>query len=236
MPEALNEAYIVDFGKYRRSMQDDTWARMLEQFHVPWRPGFTWDHETRCWDNAPWGSRPNVLRQFVEVFVRQCQELYDALIELHRLRTVYDAIGENLDTLGRIVGTDRGRPLLDYSEWFRGDDSRTVDKSPTWVPGAPTMVLHQRTDEEFRHFIITKAIRNHTFAASVPEIQAMVKMLIGLDVSFVRTAPMTVIVIASGANFQHKYILGIPESNDRYENFWVPPYPAGLSIAGVVTK
>jgi hypothetical protein len=234
--ENIDDKYFVDFDRYCRNMSDDAWARMLEQFHVPWRPGFTWNHVERCWDRAPWGRRPGILRQFLDVFIRQCQELYDVLIDLQRARTVAEAEGENLAVLGRIVGADHGRPLLDSNEWFHTDDPRTVDKAPVWVFGAQTVILQERADADFRYYIIAKSIRNHTRYASTPDVQSMIKALFGLDLSFIKTGPLTVVAIAPGADKNQKYILGTPESNDQHENFWVPPYPAGLSVAGVITE
>jgi len=236
MAEALGDEYNVDFGKYRRDMCADAWARCLSQFQTPWRPGFAWNRHELCWDKAPWGKRRSILRQFLDVFTSQCRKLYDALIELQRARTLAEAEGENLDALGRIVGAERGRPLPDVGEWFHTDDPRTVDAAPAWVPGAPTVILREQTDMQFRYYVAAKAIRNHTLFASVPEAQAMIKALTGLDASFVKTGPMTVIVIAPGANPNQKYILGTPESNDQYENFWYPPYPAGLYVAGLITE
>lgn len=50
-----------------------------------------------------------MLRQLVAVFVGEVQELYDAVLDMQRGRTLYAAEAANLDALGRIVGEERAR-------------------------------------------------------------------------------------------------------------------------------
>ena len=209
--ETLGEDYKVDFDHW--NITDDAEQRILVQFR----------------DKKAFVG-------FIRAILQSCENLTDALTEWAKIRTVYYAEGENLNILGRIVGADRGSPLLDASPWFRTDDERTLDKAPVWAPGVPDVIIPERTDIEYRYFIIAKAIRNHTQYGSIPEVTRLIKMLMGLDVSFVKTGPDEVAVIAVGANRQQVYMLSRPESNNQYDDFWVAPYPAGLNVRGVITR
>jgi hypothetical protein len=210
--EKLGNEYKVDFDKWQ--VVDEAEKRILVQFR----------------DKVSFVG-------FVRALLQSCENLTDELTKWARIRTVYEAEDENLNVLGRIVGAQRGRPLLDASLWFRTDDEdRTVDKATAWVPGVQDVIIPERTDIEYRYFIIAKAIRNHTQYGSVPEVTRLIKMLTGLSVSFIKTGPDEVAVVAIGANKNQVYILRQSESNNQYDDFWVPPYPAGLNIRGVITN
>ena len=210
--EQLDEDYRVDFPKWEITNESE--ERILAQFR----------------DKVAFVG-------FVRALLQSCENLTDELTKWALIRTAYEAEDENLNILGRIVGAERGRPLIDVSQWFRVDEwDRTIDKSPAWVDGAPLIVFQDRTDQEYRYFIIAKAIRNHTIFGSIPEVKEMIRMLTGLNVSFIKTAPDTVALVAIGANRQQVYVLTNSESNDRYDDFWVPPYPAGLNFSEVVTN
>lgn len=78
----------VSFGQYAKSLIDEALAKLPSQFL------------TAC-----------VLRQFVAAFVGEVQELYDAVLDMQRGRTLYAAEAANLDALGRIVGEERAVPV-----------------------------------------------------------------------------------------------------------------------------
>ena len=62
-----------------------------------------------------------MLRQLVAVFVGEVQELYDAVLDMQRGRTLYAAEAANLDALGRIVGEERAPYQYSDSHWFAFD-------------------------------------------------------------------------------------------------------------------
>ncbi|MFR3458359.1 MAG: hypothetical protein ACLTTU_08560 [Bilophila wadsworthia] len=68
----------VPFGQYAKSLIDEALAKLPSQFL------------TSC-----------MLRQLVAVFVGEVQELYDAVLDMQRGRTLYAAEAANLDALRR---------------------------------------------------------------------------------------------------------------------------------------
>ena len=88
----------VPFGQYTKSLIDEALAKLPSQFL------------TSC-----------MLRQLVAVFVGEVQELYDAVLDMQRGRTLYAAEAANLDALGRIVGEERAPYQYSDSHWFAFD-------------------------------------------------------------------------------------------------------------------
>jgi len=242
MTETLGREYIVDFDKYERDMRADAWARMLDQFQTSWRSGFTWDDETRPFDKAPWGKMFGVLRQFLDVYALQCQELFDALVELQRKRTVYEAEGVNLDALGRIVGWRRGDPLIpDITPWFGPDISvmaPDLDNAPVWVTGAEgDGQSWAASDPVYAYYIIAKAIRNHSQYCSVPEVVSFIKRLTGYDVRIDKTGPCEVVITVlnvEAASLGLREMLMNVVSDDTVDTRYIANIPAGCKVKAVL--
>ena len=109
----------VSFGQYAKSLIDEALAKLPSQFL------------TAC-----------VLRQFVAAFVGEVQELYDAVLDMQRGRTLYAAEAANLDALGRIVGEERAPYQYSDSHWFAFDRmGQAWDSTPWWCRDAPLIRL-----------------------------------------------------------------------------------------------
>ena len=221
MPGELSNAYIVDFSKYARNMPQDAWARMPGQFHAT--------------------GKNRVLRQFLDVFIRQCQELYDVLIDLQRMRTAYEATGEALDALGRIVGWRRGDPVLpDITEWFAPDIEATApDKAEAlvWVAGAGGKRTYTAGDPVYAYYIIAKAVRNHMRYGSVPEIVSFVKQLTNYDIRIDKSGPGEIVITVSGVshvplNLRETLINVV--ADDTVEMRYLIGIPAGCKVKAVL--
>lgn len=110
----------VSFGQYAKSLIDEALAKLPSQFL------------TAC-----------VLRQFVAAFVGEVQELYDAVLDMQRGRTLYAAEAANLDALGRIVGEERAPYQYSDSHWFAFDRmGQAWDSTPWWCRDAPAGRVH----------------------------------------------------------------------------------------------
>lgn len=210
---ALSSAFKVDFSKYARDLVSQALDRMLSQ------------HYDKC-----------VLRQFVAVFIEECQLLYDACIELQRLRTPYYAEGQNLDALGRIVGEDRTPWEYDDSMWFFFDrQGQSYEQSPVWVKGAPVGTSRLVDDYQYRVNIIAKAIKNHTLTSSVPELTDLIKLLFSTDVSFEKTGPNQVRIIAThSTSLTQLRLLTRSYDDAQAVHRWFMNYPATLDLARTV--
>jgi hypothetical protein len=211
---ALPDIYTVDFSPYRRDLVAEGLERMLAQ------------HYAKC-----------VLRQFVAVFLNECQDLYDALLDLQEKRTVYEAEEENLDALGRIVGAERKPWVLDEAfSWFGFDAAkRAFDRAPFWVRGAEAGKFLRVDDEQYRVDVINKAVKNHTLVGSLPEVAAYIKRVTGLDVSFEKTGPNTVRLYVP-ADISATSLRRITRSytDNRVDEGYAIPYPATLSFSETV--
>ena len=142
----------VSFGQYAKSLIDEALAKLPSQFL------------TSC-----------MLRQLVAVFVGEVQELYDAVLDMQRGRTLYAAEAANLDALGRIVGEERAPYQYSDSHWFAFDRmGQAWDSTPWWCRDAPLVEYIPAKDPVYRTNILARVIANHTLVASVPELEGLI--------------------------------------------------------------
>lgn len=151
-----------EFDIYRRDLQALDCARTLDIL-----------------DQGP------VLRGIQTAQVQQAQELYDAIIDSLGARTLSDAVGANLDNIGKIIGL-WPRPLIDASAitYFGPDDQLTApDQTPVYVTNAPLAGQVPIGDPTYRTAIRAKIAKNHTRYGSAPEIQYFAKLAYNAVVS-----------------------------------------------------
>lgn len=201
--------FQVDFSKYDKDLITQELDRMLGQ------------HYDKC-----------VLRQFVAVFIRACQELYDACIELQRMRTAFDATEYNLDALGRIVGEDRA--LWEYNDegWFYFDrQGQSFEQQPMWCLHGPLETTWLADDTIYRTNIILKAIRNHTLTSSIPELDEIISLVFTNQVSFEKTGPNEVaLIVPSDVSMTQLKQLTVSSTDEQVDNRWFMNYPATLDV------
>lgn len=206
------ERFKVDFSAYKKDLVKAAIARLPSQF------------VNAC-----------ILKQYIAAFVDEVQELYDACIDLQEQRTIYNAEGETLDALGRIVGEDRSPVHYDDSSYMFADrPGQTPDASLVYVTGAPMQSFIPATDPEYRSNILLRIVRNHTLAASVPEVSALLGAVTGTTVSFDKIGPYTVnLYIPSNISKTALLILTQALTDERVDHFFRVPYPAPLTIGDV---
>ena len=209
----LPRTFEVDFSAYAIDLVGQALGRMLSQ------------HYDKC-----------VLRQFVAAFIDECQELYDACIDMQRMRTPYEAQEENLNGLGRIVGEPRTPWMYDESGWMFFDrQGQSFDQVPMWCIGGPLGTTVMVDDIQYRMNIIVKAIKNHTLTSSIPELLDLIQLAFGVDISFEKTGPNQVKLIVPASIFMTQLILLTKAHNNlRVDNEWYMNYPATLDIGQVV--
>lgn len=207
----ISNRYKVDFSPYRRDMISDGRRRILSQF-VP-----------SC-----------VLQRFIGVILHQCQELHGAIIDLMESRTLYEATGESLEALGRIVGEPRIPYSYDDTRWLFADIvGQATDQAPVWSQGAPFAAYIPASDPEYRTAILARIKKNHTLAASVPELVGMAKELTGSLLSFSKTGPMQVDILVPDTISKNSLALLTRCVTDAVaDEQYAMPYPATLSLSG----
>lgn len=177
-----------------------------------------------------------IFRQFVAALLAEVQELSDALIDLQRKRTLYEAEGEILDGLGRIVGEDRTPYQYSDEMWFAFDRSgQTFDAMPFWCIGAPLASYLPVEDSQFQHNILLRILKNHTLIASPFELNYQSEFASGQPVSFEKTGPMQVRLIVP-ADFPITDLIRwtTPRDTRFVDDEYAVPYPATLNVSGYV--
>ncbi len=205
--------YEVDFSTFDRDLVEEGLKRLLSQ-HLD----------------------KTVLKKFLAVYLEQCQELYDSIIDMMEQRTLYKASGSNVDTIGAIVGQDRSAWTYDESSWCFFDRSQQgMDQEPAWVTNAPMESYVAMTDSTLKEAIIVKVMKNHTIVGSVPELIYYLKELLSVDISFQKTGPNTVNIIApsSLSLTQLKLLTRYVDSKNTEHSFSIP-YPATLNFGELV--
>ena len=176
-----------------------------------------------------------VFLDLLQAFIQEVQYLQGGINGVFDLREPANATAENLNAIGRIVG--QIRTILDYSEleWFTPDAlGLTCDQAPAWVQGALTGGSYEAGDEWYRRLIEGKVFRNFCRYSSVPEIQNVIKLAFGIDVSFRVVAPMEVDIIFPASAPLWVVNLITRFADDGYsDDVAFAPFPATLRINSV---
>lgn len=134
------------------------------------------------------------LRGLVVSLANMEQETYDAVLGILRGYQLSEAVGVQLDVLGRIVGQARILLNAERKQWFGPDNVSEqvgrVDRSTAWAIGAPLFGDLPADDGQYRRLILSKIFKNHVKFSSVPELLQFAVFLTGRNVSFIRTGPM----------------------------------------------
>ena len=202
---AIPERFKVDFSSARRDLIAEGIERLLSQF------------ECACG-----------LKQTVLAFMGEVQCLYDAVIDMEEGRTLYMAKGENLAALGRIVGQDALRRQYDASHWLTADrETRQPDSAPAWSVYAPAGMYVPSRETGFSLDILARIAKNHTFTASLPELQRLIHMITDATVSIDKTGPFEgTILVPQDLALEFWNLLTQARSNKRMDDMFMMPYPA----------
>lgn len=209
----IPEFYKVDFTAARKSLIEQALDRMLSQ------------HYGKC-----------LLRRFVAAVMTEVQELYEAVLDMQEKRTLYEADGENLNALGRIVGEPRAPYQYDESRYLFADRThQRPDSSFVWCVGAPFAAYIPVDDEQYRVNMLARILKNHTLVGSVPELERVTRMLTDTYVSYEKTGPMQVTLVVPATISATAYrILTRAQTDQRADDAFMLPYPATLWFSGVV--
>lgn len=180
--------------------------------------------------------RSVVFHAVLAAFAGEVQALTTALREVLVKRAPADAIGAQLDVLGKIVGQARG--LIDWASvaWFLPDTPhRSVDQSPVWVQGAPLGTTAPMDDATFRSLLEAKVARNHTSYGSVPELKDVVRRAFGVELSVEQVAPLVIdLVVEDTASDNVLAFLERAADAPTADSVYYLPIPAGVRIGQVL--
>lgn len=222
---------------------------------------FEFDVQKRiCEDTLETLAQGPVLRGIQTAQGEQVQQLYNAEFDEAEARLLDNAVGYQLDTIGRIVGLFP-RPLQDSGAltYFSPDvDDAGPDWGEVWVTNAPTAGQVPLNDPDYRRAIRAQIIKNHTKFGSAPENQYYGQFAFGVPISVknVGLSDLEVIVPAnappsllrtltgevSDDTADHKYNLPVPTTSRivrvsfRYPNAFAPDIDDGapdIALMGV---
>lgn len=135
----------------------------------------------------------SVLNQLLDSISAECDELYTAGEQVLSQRTIAEAGGVNLDVLGDIVGQPRTLANAGEQAWLTPDlSAKSPDRGFAWIDGVPVYGLRTADDQEYRQIILAKIFKNHICGASTPEVRYFAKVLMGFNISFVKTGLLKV--------------------------------------------
>lgn len=169
--------------------------------------------------------------------VDQAQELYDALLDSLWLRTIAGASGQQLDTLGRIVGVFPRPPqdaaLLDY---FAPDiQVAAPDWAPLYVVGAPLAGQVPLGDPAYRTAIRVKIAKNHVKYGSAPELQYFAQIAWGVTIS-VRNVGLSEVQLAVSPAVAPQIVAGMiaERTDETADHQYTLPVPTTARILRVM--
>ncbi len=158
--------------------------------------------------------------------ITQIQDLNDAEVGVLIGRTIAEAVGDNLDVIGDIVGQDRLIKNRDIITYLKSNQAVGVNNYPVFMTGGILARDGIATDAEFRVLIISKIFKNHTQAGSIPEILNFVKLVYDINISVRQLGLMDITIIVpagtkesiiltlisqiSTTQTDHQYFLPIP--------------------------
>lgn len=176
-----------------------------------------------------------VLIDILTIFASEIQVLLDASEGVVVDRSPLDAVVEQLEGLGRIVG--QKRIVVDQEDftWFTPDTAGfTIDVAPAWVTGVPTSGSLLADDTVYRQLIEAKIFRNFAQYGSVLENQQVALLAFGVRVSYQLIGPMAVDIILSPNASPTVVKLLMRTSVDSKGDGAIMPYPPTLKINSVL--
>lgn len=199
----------IKYDEYKFDLHERAELRMLSQFY-----------------------NSKVLKLLLQAFTSEVQELSDAIYDLIRLRSVKEAKGKNLDTIGRIVGRDRQGYNYDTSFWFSPDDQESsADNGNWWCRNAEQAEALEIDDETYRKWLWLKILENHNKFSSIPELEEAIQDGIGETVGIQRTGMMEAEILTEDTiSLTNKRLLSYNKDTELTDNEYLFAYPATINI------
>ena len=136
-----------------------------------------------------------VLQGVLTALASEVQALMDATVGVMQAFVPFNAMGVQLDAIGRIVGQDRG--IAEIEPWFTPDTDYYGHPdltTPVWVTNAPLTGSLIIDDTTYRNYISAKIYRNFIRSGSITEIIDFVKYLFEIDASVLITGPNQIVL------------------------------------------
>lgn len=211
----------ITFDQYTIDLADLACARLLSQFN-----------------QSTTGIQP-----YLTALVNQTQDWNNITLTVFEGRYLEEAIGVQLNTIGRIVGQDR--PLVDGSEilyfaWDSPTNSQGWDGNAGWfTTNAPVAGLIPASDLVYRQYIYGKIFKNQVTGASIPEVLQFIKITLNLDASIENLGyePMAVnVIVPSDTPESYVKLLGSKTSDNTVQNNYFIPVADTVRINSIILR
>jgi hypothetical protein len=208
---SVPNTYKVDFSSDRQDLQYRAFTRMLNEFH----------------------SSP-VLLQILQALVSEVQALSNAIIDVIEYRTLYEAQGVTLDTLGQIVGQNGAGYTAVVSGSIIEEDGTTpiYDEDGTDVITALFQQYARLGDLDHATLILLKIMCNFTQHGSVPEIADAIYQTTGYKLQIIRSGPAQIdLIVPPNMDPTLVAMLGQRISTPQADNVYLFPFPATCMVS-----
>lgn len=182
----------------------------------------------------------DVIEQVLTAFAEEVNELYRALAELGKQRTIGGANGVWLEGIGAIVGQAKESVPTDSPNvfFFWDSDTYMMDNSLQWVTGVPESGAYSvPTDADYQDQIVRRIFQNMNLYSSIPEIKTAVFAVLGIDVKIEQLGARNIkLWVPTGTPAWMKYLLtgkSFDTTTGGY-NRWYFPFPAAVVIDSTI--
>lgn len=209
---------FITFDRYKIDMAEKACERLLSQFE----------------------NSTNGIQRFLGAFVEQTQSLNDVELTVLMDRALENAIGVQLDIIGRIVGIDRPLVVGNDILWFQPDSQNEVqhwDSSSTWwVSTAPSGTdFVPVTDSIYKRFIVGKIFKNQVSGATVPELISFIRIVFSVWSSVLPGSEIASVIVHVEDTIDPILIpaLTAVRSDSNVQNEYFLPIASGVKLEAV---
>jgi len=174
----------------------------------------------------------DVFNRYLKLLLQQQIEIQDTLKDLMQLRDIDNAVGVQLDVIGRIVGQPRilvGADIYPYFGFTGAAGAQTFGQKGTGVGGkfksksSDTGSNIKLDDEDYRKFLRAKIFKNIT-SSTPEEYMTVIKAVFGLEAVYIEEgefAEFTVYFSRPLSEFEKSLLLYVANT-DGYPTRLVP--------------
>jgi hypothetical protein len=172
--------------------------------------------------------RSQILLGVQSAINNQSIDLYQSLIDAMQLRCLDDAVGVQLDIIGRIVGQSRELENYGTKNWFSYDTADVgYDQGIYYISGAPVGGNLLASDFTYRQLIYARIFKNHVKYGSVINISIRKEGLSDISLVVPSNTPQYIVQnltkVEDTPTTDRVYFLPIPSTGRIVDVIFRPP-------------
>ena len=207
--------FTQDYSEYKLNLLQSNRFKMLSQY-----------------------QKSNIITKILDAFSEEFQILADNMVKIMKVRSLGYAYGEHLDVIGRIVGCERGYNDQESAMYFRPDtQGLSVDQGILYCTNAPTDTgVYKTNDAMYLNKIWAKILSNFNKDSSISELTKIIYAMFGYYIGFGKTDKPFDVFLYVPDNIPRYVLENLFNflSNNYSQDIPIVPYPATLSLSGIV--